>query len=121
MNYIIKKIKLILIVVVFISINKTATTKENNLEYNKNDVKNYLSLCSIYIGNDSFGHHISCQLGIPCFIIMLDTPRAYSDYSVNQNRIIPPNTNLNDITHDSKLDPNSISVDMVLNEIKSFI
>jgi ADP-heptose:LPS heptosyltransferase len=85
------------------------------------DVKNYLSLCSIYIGNDSFGHHISCQLGIPCFIIMLDTPRAYSDYSVNQNRIVPPNTNLNDITHDSKLDPNSISVDMVLNEIKSFI
>ena len=43
MNYIIKKIKLILIVVVFISINKTATTKENNLDYNKNDVKNYLS------------------------------------------------------------------------------
>mgnify|MGYP001235418440 CR=1 FL=1 len=42
MNYIIKKIKLILIVVVFISINEIAITKENNLEYNKKDVKNYL-------------------------------------------------------------------------------
>ena len=60
-------------------------------------------------------------MGIPCFIILLDTPRAYSDYSVNQNRIIPPNTVLDQITHDSKLDPNSISVEMVLDKIKNFI
>ncbi len=85
------------------------------------EVKDYISHCDLYIGNDSFGHHISCQMGIPCFIILLDTPRAYSDYSVNQNRIIPPNTVLDQITHDSKLDPNSISVEMVLDKIKNFI
>ena len=85
------------------------------------EVKDYISHCDLYIGNDSFGHHISCQMGIPCFIILLDTPRAYSDYSINQNRIIPPNTLLDKITHDSKLDPNSISVEMVLEKIKNFI
>ena len=85
------------------------------------EVKDYISHCDLYIGNDSFGHHISCQMGIPCFIILLDTPKAYSDYSVNQNRIIPPNTVLDQITHDSKLDPNSISVEMVLDKIKNFI
>ena len=85
------------------------------------EVKDYISHCDLYIGNDSFGHHISCQMGIPCFIILLDTPRAYSDYSINQNRIIPPNILLDKITHDSKLDPNSISVEMVLEKIKNFI
>ena len=85
------------------------------------EVKDFISHCDLYIGNDSFGHHISCQMGIPCFIILLDTPRAYSDYSVNQNRIIPPNIVLDQITHDSKLDPNSISVEMVLDKIKNFI
>ena len=85
------------------------------------EVKNYIAISDIYIGNDSFGHHISCQLGKPSFVILLDTPRAYSDYSVNQNKIIPPNIELDSITHDSKLDPNSISVDLVLNKIKNFI
>ncbi len=90
---------------------------------NKNisEVKNYISQIDLYIGNDSFGHHISSQMGKPSFIILLDTPRAYSDYSVNQNRILPPNVNIDEITHDSKLDPNSISVDMIINSIKKFI
>jgi hypothetical protein len=60
-------------------------------------------------------------MGKPSFIILLDTPRAYSDYSVNQNRILPPNINLDEITHDSKLDPNSITVEMILDKIKKFI
>ena len=85
------------------------------------DVKNYISMSKIYIGNDSFGHHLACQMGKPSFIILLDTPRAYSDYSINQNRIIPPNVDLNEITHNSKINPNTISVDMVLNRIKDFI
>ena len=85
------------------------------------EVKDYISLCDLYIGNDSFGHHISSQMGKPSFIILLDTPRAYSDYSVNQNRILPPNVSIDEITHDSKLDPNSISVDMIINSIKKFI
>ena len=85
------------------------------------EVKDYISLCDLYIGNDSFGHHISCQMGKPSFIILLDTPRAYSDYSVNQNRILPPNVNIDEITHDSKFDPNLISTDMIINKIKKFI
>ena len=43
-----------------------------------------LSRCDLYVGNDSFGHHVMSQSGKPCFIIMLDTPRAYTDYSINQ-------------------------------------
>ena len=98
---------------------------KNNCESLSNksisEVKDYISLSSMYIGNDSFGHHISCQMGKPSFIILIDTPRAYSDYSNNQNRILPPNIDLDEITHDSKLDPNSISVEMVLNKVKKFI
>ncbi|MBD1140552.1 lipopolysaccharide heptosyltransferase family protein [Pelagibacterales bacterium SAG-MED39] len=85
------------------------------------EVKHYIAQSKIYIGNDSFGHHISCQLGKPSFIILLDTPRAYSDYSVNQKRIIPPGIDLDNITHDSRLDPNTISVDKVLDKVKEFI
>jgi ADP-heptose:LPS heptosyltransferase len=90
---------------------------------NKNisEVTNYIARSNIYIGNDSFGHHISCQMGKPSFIILLDTPKAYSDYSVNQNRIIPAGIDLDKITHDSRLDPNTISVDMVFNKVKDFI
>ena len=85
------------------------------------EVKDYISLSDIYVGNDSFGHHISCQMGKPSFIILLDTPRAYSDYSTNQKRILPPNINLDEVTHDSRFDPNLISVNMIINEIKKFI
>ena len=98
---------------------------ENNCESLANksiaEVKDYISISDIYIGNDSFGHHISSQMGKPSFIILLDTPRAYSDYSINQNRILPPNINLDEITHDSKIDPNSISKDMIIDKIKKFI
>ena len=85
------------------------------------EVKNYIFLSDLYIGNDSFGHHISSQMGKPSFVILLDTPRAYSDYSINQNRILPPNISIDDITHDSKFDPNLISVDMILDRLKKFI
>jgi hypothetical protein len=57
----------------------------------------------------------------PSFIILLDSPKAYSDYSKNQNRIIPPNIDINEIIHGSNLDPNSITVEMILDKIKKFI
>ena len=85
------------------------------------EVKNFIFLSDLYIGNDSFGHHISSQMGKPSFVILLDTPRAYSDYSVNQNRILPPNVSIDVITHDSKFDPNLVSVDMIIERIKKFI
>lgn len=81
----------------------------------------YISASSVYIGNDSFGHHIAAQRNIPSFIIMLDTPSAYTDYSINQNKILPPNINENEIDHDSNFNPNSITVDMVINKINKFI
>ena len=73
------------------------------------------------IGNDSFGHHVACQMNKPSFVILLDTPKAYSDYSKNQYRLTPPNIDINDISHDSALDPNSITTEMILNKIKNFI
>ena len=81
----------------------------------------YISASSVYIGNDSFGHHIAAQRNIPSFIIMLDTPRAYTDYSINQNKILPHNIKENEIDHDSNLNPNSITIDMVIDKIKKFI
>jgi len=81
----------------------------------------YISASSVYIGNDSFGHHVAAQRNIPSFIIMLDTPRAYTDYSINQNKILPHNINENEIDHDSNLNPNSITIDMVIDKIKKFI
>ncbi len=90
---------------------------------NKNisEVKEYIFLSDLYIGNDSFGHHISSQMGKPSFVILLDTPRAYSDYSINHNRILPANVSIDDITHDSKFDPNLVSVDMIIERIKKVI
>lgn len=80
-----------------------------------------LSLCDLYIGNDSFGHHVTSQCGIPSIILLLDTPAAYSDYSKNQYRIIPPNININSITHDSKISPGRIKVDTVFEKILSLL
>ena len=80
-----------------------------------------ISVCDIYIGNDSFGHHVASQCGIPSLIIMLDTPRAYSDYSVNQHRIMPSEVNIDNITHDSRIDPNMIKVDQVYEKILSLL
>ena len=85
------------------------------------EVKDYISISNIYIGNDSFGHHIACQMGLPCFVILLDSPKAYSDYSINQKRIIPNNISLDEITHDTRLDPNLITTELVLDKIKNFI
>ena len=45
---------------------------------------------------------------------MLDTPRAYTDYSKNQFRILPSGTSIDEITHDSRIAPNKISVETVL-------
>ena len=52
---------------------------------------------------------------------MLDTPRAYSDYSINQYRIMSSEVNINNITHDSRIDPNMIKVDQVYEKILSLL
>ena len=85
------------------------------------EIMYYIFFSDIFVGNDSFGHHIACQMNKPSFVILLDSPKAYSDYSKNQFRIFPPNIDINKITHGSNLDPEAISVEMVFNKIKNFI
>ena len=80
-----------------------------------------ISVCDMYIGNDSFGHHVASQSLLPSFIIMLDTPKAYTDYSKNQYRNLPANIDENQISHRSKISANEITVDIVLNKIQNFI
>ena len=80
-----------------------------------------IAVSDMYIGNDSFGHHVASQSLVPSFIIILDTPKAYTDYSKNQYRILPENIDENFISHDSNISPNEITIDMVLNKIQKFI
>jgi len=90
-------------------------------DQNISEIVPLISICDMYIGNDSFGQHVASQSSLPSFIIILDTPKAYSDYSANQYRILPKGIEENSITHDSAFPANSISVAMVLNKMKNFI
>ncbi len=76
-----------------------------------------ISLCRMYVGNDSFGQHVSSQCNIPSLILLLDTPKAYSDYSKNQYQIIPEGENINMIEHNTAFEPSSITVDQVYKKI----
>ncbi len=94
--------------------------KKNCLSLHQKTISELLPmLCSadLYIGNDSFGHHITSQSGIPSIVLLLDTPKAYSDYSKNQFRIIPEGADINKISHDSVFNPNSIKVSQVYNKV----
>ncbi len=83
------------------------------------EVVPYLCACNMYVGNDSFGSHISAQAGKKSIVFLLDSPKAYTDYSKNFFRLIPEGFNIDDITHNTKADPNLISVDNVVNKIQS--
>ena len=79
----------------------------------------YLNLCDMYVGNDSFGSHITSQSGKKSIILLLDSPKAYTDYSNNNYRIVPNGLNLTDMTHGTNAKPESISVNRVLDVIKN--
>ena len=83
-------------------------------DWNIKEIVPLISLSSLYIGNDSFGHHVACQTLVPSIILLLDTPSAYSDYSINQYQILPEEININDIDHNSKISPDKIKVEFVL-------
>ena len=53
--------------------------------YNKKieEVIPFLCSADMYVGNDSFGSHITSQSGIKSLVILLDSPKAYTDYSKN--------------------------------------
>ena len=74
----------------------------------------------MYVGNDSFGSHITSQSGKKSIVILLDTPKAYTDYSKNYYRVVPNGFNIEEITHGSNIDPNLISVDEIIKIIDKF-
>ena len=74
----------------------------------------------MYIGNDSFGSHITSQSGKKSIVILLDSPRAYTDYSKNYYRVIPKGFDINNLTHGSNANPNLVSVDEIVNIVKKF-
>ena len=71
----------------------------------------------MYVGNDSFGSHILSQSGKKSIVFLLDSPKAYTDYSKNYFRIIPEGYEIEEITHGTKADPNLIPVKEVIKHI----
>ena len=65
------------------------------------------------MGNDSFGSHITSQSGIKSLVILLDTPKAYTDYSKNYQRIVPDSIKIENVTHGSNLKAENVSVEKV--------
>ena len=93
---------------------------ENAISLAEKNIKEIIPIIAnsdMYIGNDSFGQHVACQREKPSFVLLFDTPSAYSEYSKNQYQIIPEGASINNITHDSAFDPNKIKVETVLNKI----
>ena len=85
------------------------------------DVIPYLCISNMYVGNDSFGSHVTSQSNINSIVILLDSPKAYTDYSKNYHRIGPAGIDINDITHGTNANPDLIKVDEVMkliNKIK---
>tara|TARA_Y200000002_G_scaffold248581_1_gene205891 strand:- start:2222 stop:3157 length:936 start_codon:yes stop_codon:yes gene_type:complete len=82
------------------------------------DLLPYLCSSDMYVGNDSFGSHITTQSGIKSIVILLDTPKAYTDYSKNFYRVVPKGFDINKISHNSYADPNLVPVEKIINTIK---
>ncbi len=94
--------------------------KDNFLTLSDKKIKELLPyLCSsdMYVGNDSFGSHITTQSGIKSVVILLDTPKAYTDYSKKFYRIVPRGFDINKISHNSRADPDLISVGEVIEAV----
>ncbi len=80
----------------------------------------YLCSSDMYIGNDSFGSHITSQSGKKSIVILLDSPRAYTDYSKNYHRVIPKGFDINNLSHGSNANPNLVSVDEIIDIVEKF-
>ena len=87
--------------------------------YNKKieEVIPYLCSANMYVGNDSFGSHVTSQSGVKSLVILLDSPKAYTDYSKNYKRIVPDSVKIENVTHGSNLNPQHVSVEKVYHEI----
>ena len=78
-----------------------------------------IACCDLSICNDTSFQHLSCQLNVPTLILRFDTPDAYSSYSKLQHSIFPEG--YTKIDHDTKADPNLISVDKVFAKVLELI
>ena len=86
------------------------------------DLIPYLCASDMYVGNDSFGSHVTAQSGKKSIVMLLDAPKAYTDYSENYFRIVPKGFNIDQVTHGTNADPNLITVEEVIkiiNDLKS--
>jgi len=81
------------------------------------DLIPYLCASDMYVGNDSFGSHILSQSGKKSIVLLLDSPKAYTDYSKNYFRIIPEGYKIEEITHGTNANPDLISVNEVIKNI----
>ena len=105
------------------SLSEEITNNINNNNYVSlydkkiEEVIPFLCSANMYVGNDSFGSHITSQSGIKSLVILLDTPKAYTDYSKNYQRIVPDGTKIEDITHGSNLNPEHVTVEKVYKTI----
>ena len=84
------------------------------------DLIPYLCVSDMYVGNDSFGSHITSQSGKKSIIMLLDSPKAYTDYSDSYYRVVPDGYDLEKITHGTNVNPNLISVKKVIKTIYRF-
>ena len=50
-------------------------------------------------------------------MLLLNSPKAYSDYSKNHHRIIPDDVKIEEIDHNSNFNPELISVEKVIKKI----
>tara|TARA_B100001173_G_scaffold4870_1_gene4320 strand:- start:2709 stop:3647 length:939 start_codon:yes stop_codon:yes gene_type:complete len=97
--------------------------KKNYIPLSEKKIKDlipYLCASDMYVGNDSFGSHITSQSGKKSIVLLLDSPKAYTDYSDNYYRIVPKGFDIEKLTHGSNADPNLISVNEVIEAIKRF-
>ena len=94
--------------------------KENYISLSDKNIRElipYLCTSDMYVGNDSFGSHITSQSGKKSIVMLLDAPRAYTDYSQNYYRMVPNGFEIDEITHGTNADPNLITVEEVIKTI----
>lgn len=89
----------------------------NLSQYSVRELVPFYHLCDMYVGNDTFLHHVTSQSNKPAVVILLNSPKAYTDYSKNYHRIIPENVDINSIDHKSYHPQSSVKVSSVLKKI----
>ena len=97
--------------------------KKNYINLSNKNIKSlipYLCASDMYVGNDSFGSHITSQYGKKSIVMLLDSPKAYTDYSQNFHRMVPTGFDIEKISHGTNADPNLINVEDVIKTIKQF-